>query len=201
MFSSVTGAALGAHEYFPLYWARNLTSTVRFASAMEECFRKQPDINGIVEIGPHTALRGPIQEILDSTGRNSVNYFSTCKRDTDDFQAILETTGRMIVAGVRLNLRAVNATEVMRQGIWTSQYGKVLTNLPSYRWNHSSSFWSESRVSRNIRFRAFPRHELLGSRCSDDIPPQACWRNHLNPTEIDWLRGIEVSLMHAEFGC
>ncbi|KAI4123666.1 MAG: hypothetical protein LQ338_005156 [Usnochroma carphineum] len=190
MFSSVTGNDIRARDLTPSYWARNMTSTVRFASAIEETFRKQPDVNGIVEIGPHPALKGPIQEILGSNDRNHVSYFSTAMRDTDDFQSILENAGHMIAAGLPLDVRAVNATEVVCDGTWRHEHGNILTDLPTYKWNHSSSFWAESRLSQNTRFRAFPRHELLGSRCADDIPSRACWRNHLDLSEIDWLREI-----------
>ncbi|KAL9011278.1 MAG: hypothetical protein Q9173_003869, partial [Seirophora scorigena] len=146
MFSSVTGAALEAHDLTPAYWARNLTSTVRFASATEEAFRTGSSLTGILEIGPHGALQGPIQQILGNIDRRDVNYFSTCKRGTDDLQVLLESIGKMIAAGVPVSLTAINATDVMRDGVWTHEYGNVLTDLPSYQWNHSSSFWFESRA-------------------------------------------------------
>ncbi|KAL8958645.1 MAG: hypothetical protein Q9193_004341, partial [Seirophora villosa] len=193
MFSSVTGAALEAHDLTPVYWARNLTSTVRFASATEEAFRTESGLTSVLEIGPHGALQGPIQQILGNIDRRDVNYFSTCKRDTDDMQVLLESTGKLITAGVPVSLAAINATDVMKDGAWTHEYGNVLTDLPSYQWNHSSSFWFESRLSRNARFRAFPRHELLGSRSIDDISSRARWRNHLNLNEIHWLRDVVVS--------
>lgn len=137
MFSSVTGAALEAHDLIPAYWARNLTSTVRFASATEEAFRTESSLTGILEIGPHGALQGPIQQILGNIDRRHVNYFSTCKRDTDDMQVLLESTGKLITAGVPVSLAAINATDVMKDGVWTHEYGNVLTDLPSYQWNHS----------------------------------------------------------------
>ncbi|KAL8653406.1 MAG: hypothetical protein Q9210_002124 [Variospora velana] len=193
MFSSVTGVAVEAHDLTPAYWARNLTSTVRFASATVEAFRMESSLTGILEVGPHGALRSPIQQILNNIDRRGVNYFSTCKRDTDDMQVLLESTGKMIAAGYRVFLSAINATEVMRDGVLTHEYGSILTDLPSYQWNHSSSFWFESRFSRNLRYRSFPRHELLGSRSTDDIPARAHWRNHLNLNEIHWLRDMVVS--------
>ncbi|KAL8829024.1 MAG: hypothetical protein Q9170_006352, partial [Blastenia crenularia] len=191
MFSSVTGSVLQPNDLNPAYWARNMTSTVRFASALEECIHQYPEINSIVDVGPHSALKGPTSEILHSQGRHDVHYFGTCKRDTDDFHSILESTGDMIAAGMPLDIRALNATEAFCGGIWQHEYGKVLTDLPSYQWNHSSPFWFESRVSRNIRFRAFPRHEFLGSRYVDDIPSRACWRNTLDVKELRWIEGLE----------
>ncbi|KAL8902419.1 MAG: hypothetical protein Q9207_004740 [Kuettlingeria erythrocarpa] len=188
MVSSVTGKSLKAEDLTPTYWAQNMTSTVLFNSAVEECVREHPNACGILEVGPHPALKGSIPEILCSL-KKELDYFHTCKRDTNDFESILESTGKMHVAGIPLDLRAINAREVYRNGIWRHQYRDVLVDLPSYPWNHSSSFWSESRLSRNTRFRAFPRHELLGSRCGDDIPTRACWRNHLSLDGIGWLQG------------
>ncbi|KAL9601094.1 MAG: hypothetical protein Q9179_002982 [Wetmoreana sp. 5 TL-2023] len=76
------------------------------------------------------------------------------------------------------------------EGQWKHDHGAVLRDIPSYQWNHSNTFWSESRVSRKWRFRAFPRHELLGSRYQDDISPCASWRNHLDPSSVQWLAEI-----------
>ncbi|KAL8924113.1 MAG: hypothetical protein Q9208_004250 [Pyrenodesmia sp. 3 TL-2023] len=179
MFSSVTGKSLKAGDLTPAYWVRNMTSTVLFRSAIEESMESHI----VLEVGPHPALKGPIQEIFASPNKD-LTYFNTCKRGIDDFRSILESTGKMIAAGIRCNLRAVNSHYQDDR----YQHGDVLTDLPSYSWNHSSSFWSEGRLSRKTRFRAFPRHELLGSRCGDDIPSRACWRNHLNLGEIEWLQ-------------
>ncbi|KAL8974549.1 MAG: hypothetical protein Q9197_001227 [Variospora fuerteventurae] len=198
MFSSVTGVAVEAHDLTPAYWARNLTSTVRFASATEEAIRTESSLTGILEVGPHGALQSPIKQILGKIDRREVNYFSTCKRDTDDMQVLLESAGQMIAAGYRVFLGAINATEVMRDGALTHEYGSILTDLPSYQWNHSSSFWFESRVSRNSRYRSFPRHELLGSRSMDDISARTLWRNHLNLNEIHWLRDTVVREDHVK---
>lgn len=195
MVSSVTGKSLTADDLTPAYWAQNMTSTVLFNSAIEGCVRQYPKVCGILEVGPHPALKGPIQEVLCNLKKEHT-YFHTCKRDTDDFESILESIGKMHAAGIPLELRAVNAKEVYQNDMWGYKSGDVLTDLPSYPWNHSSSFWSESRLSRNTRFRAFPRHELLGSRCGDDIPTRACWRNHLSLDGIGWLQGTAVSLAY-----
>ncbi|KAL8717345.1 MAG: hypothetical protein Q9225_005405 [Loekoesia sp. 1 TL-2023] len=145
MISSVTGTILQPDDLTPTYWARNMTSTVRFTSAIEECLHQRPELNSIVEVGPHPALKGPTQEILRNRKKHNVYYFSTCKRATDDLYSILESAGDMIAAGMPVDLCAVNAKEVLRDGTWKHEYGKVLTDLPSYQWNHTSSFWSESR--------------------------------------------------------
>ncbi|KAL8690210.1 MAG: hypothetical protein Q9218_004292 [Villophora microphyllina] len=181
------GKILQNEELTPSYWARNMTSTVLFAGAIQECLESNLDINNMVEIGPHPALKGPVQEILREQGKDDFHYFSTCRRDTNDFESMLHSVGEMIAAGAPLDASAINATDVCKNGTWGLEYGEVLIDLPSYKWNHATSFWSESRVSKNMRLRAHPRHELLGSRYTDDIPSRACWRNHLDPSVIGWL--------------
>ena len=193
LFSSVTGNVLRASDLTPSYWASNLTSTVRFASAVVECIRKVPGVNTVLEVGPHPALRGPVQEIFRSSRTLNAHFFSTCERETDDFKSILKSIGEMIVMGMPLDLCAVNAEEIYLNGMWNHKYGNTLTDLPTYQWNHSASFWFESRASRSVRFRSFPRHELLGSQIVDDISPRACWQNHLHLTDIPWLAAANVS--------
>lgn len=192
LFSSVTGSVIEPGDVIPDYWAKNVTSTVRFQSAIEQCLHQNPKINSIIEVGPHPALKGPTQEILRNQGRHDAHYFSTCKRHEDSFRSILESVGEMIIAGMPIDTRAINAKEIFHDGILKHSYRKVLTDLPSYQWNHSSSFWFESRVSRNIRHREFPRHEFLGTRYVDDIPSRACWRNTVHPNEIHRLAELDV---------
>lgn len=69
----------------------------------------------------------------------------------------------------------------------TSERGNVLVGLPSYAFDHSEPLWAESRMSRNLRFREFPHHELLGSRYLEDTPANPSWRNLLILDEIPWL--------------
>ena len=190
----MTGNLLQPDEVKPTYWSRNMTSTVYFFSTIEKCLDQRPEINSIVEIGPHPALKGPAKEILRSHTRHYVHYFSTCKRDRDDLESILESAGEMLTAGMPLDLAAINGKEFLCGGTWKHKYGRVLTNLPAYAWNHSSNLWSESMMSRNIRYRTFPRHEFVGSRYVDDIPCLACWRKVLDESEIGWLAELDVSL-------
>lgn len=192
MFSSVTGRILEKHDLTPSYWAENMTSTVQYAAAINRCLDKYQDLDCILEVGPHPVLKSPTQGILRGRHKNEVPHIGTCKRDTDDFESILRSAGEMIAAGVTLRTATINAE--LREST-NCKSGNILTDLPCYQWNHTTSFWSESRVSRNLRNRQFPRHELLGSRYVDDIPSRACWRNQFNPTNIEWLEELKVSYL------
>ncbi len=192
MFSSVTGGGIEPSELTRPYWVNNMTSTVRFSAAIEKCMNESPLDTAFVELGPHPALRGPASEVLRTLGRDNTDYFQTCTRGEDDLESLLRSAGSMIAADVPLNTPRINAQEVVNGLECHHEVGSVLTDLPSYQWNHSNAFWSESRISRNVRFRKFPRHELLGSRYLDDIGARPCWRNQLMLKEVTWLQKLQV---------
>ncbi|MCJ1465537.1 hypothetical protein MMC07_004155 [Pseudocyphellaria aurata] len=193
MFSSVHGRRLAAEDLSPSYWREDMVSTVRFSSALEACLYSCPEISAVVEVGPHPALKGPILENLQKLGRDSIAYYSSCSRGIENLEALLKSAGAMIGHGVRLKAANINALEIVDGLMCHYKYSNVLTDLPSYQWKHSVSFWEESRVSRNVRHRQFRRHELLGSRYVDDIPSRPSWRNHLILQEIPWLMEMKLS--------
>lgn len=192
MFSSVTGQKLDSEDYSPSYWKQNMISTVLFAPALAGCLKSHPQTSTIVEIGPHAALKGPIQETLRTLDSDSVEYHHSLVRDKHDLEALLGSAGAMIGHGIPLELAHINGQEIVNGLQCTYEQGSVLKDLPSYRWDHSTSFWSESRVSRNVRHRKFPRHQLLGSRYLEDIPSYPSWRNHLMLKEVPWLMELKV---------
>ena len=192
MFSSVTGGDIEPSELTCSYWVNNMTSTVRFSAAIEKCMHDSPLDTAFIELGPHPALRGPALEVLRTLGRNNADHFQTCTRGEDDLESLLRSAGSMIAADVQLDTPKINAQEVVNCLECHHEVGNVLTDIPSYQWNHSNAFWSESRISRNVRFRKFPRHELLGSRYVDDIAARPCWRNQLMLKEVTWLQKLQV---------
>lgn len=141
---------------------------------------------------PHPPLRGPAQTILGATERISADYFQTCHRNLDSFSGLLNSVRSTIVSGLPLETTKINAREVVHGLNFQHSVGDVLTDLPSYQWNHSIGFWSESRMSRNVRFRRFPRHGLLGPRYVDDIPTRPSCRHHLKLKEAPWLQELKV---------
>ena len=195
MFSSVTGHELKSDHCTPEYWRDNLTSMVRFSEALVQCIRAHPSTANIVEIGPHPALKGPVTETLTSAGNSNIKYFHSCLREENDFISLLNSAGEMLTQGVRMNLDMVNAEpDALSSGTGDYITGKVLTDLPKYPWNHSTGFWVESRMSRRLRFRVFPRHQLIGSRIPNDIPSHPIWRNQWLLEEIPWLADMKVRI-------
>ena len=194
MYSSVTEQELSPSVCTPAYWALNMTSPVQFAAALEMAMKSQ-DLGVLVEIGPHPALKGPVMDTLAAIGSHNVIYFGSCIRNKPAFDSMLDTVGSMISTGLKIDTEAVNSMNFIDDEGFAHGTGRVLTDLPSYQWDHSVSHWAETRVSRNQRFREFPRHQLLGARIASDTPLSPAWRNILILTEIDWLEEIIVSWM------
>jgi acyl transferase domain-containing protein len=192
MFSSVTQSKLCPSHCTPEYWKQNMVSTVRFSAALTEAMRAH-DLDTLVELGPHPALKGPTVDTLTALGKGEVKYLGSCMRNKDDFISMLETAGEMVTANIRVKCENINGLEIVNGIDAKIEAGKILTDLPRYQWDHSLSHWAESRVSQNHRLRAFSRHQLLGARSNSDTPLNATWRNILLLKEIDWLKDILVS--------
>lgn len=192
MYSSVYGRRLDAVECTPSYWMQNMISTVKFWAAFGECIKTHPKTGVIVEVGPHPALKGPSQESLSTLARSSTTYLPTCIRGQRDLEVLLSSAGVMVGTGIPLDLSNINAQGTVDGRQSCSEPGNFLIDAPSYQWNHSQAFWAESRVSHNVRFRKFPRHQLLGSRYVDDIPDRPSWRNQLMLKEVPWLQELKV---------
>lgn len=192
MFSSVTGRLIHHDEASrPEYWVRNMLSQVRFSAALAELCeslqdeRQQPDQTEaapvvLVEVGPRSALRRPVQETLDAKG--DISYESVLAWNVDAVDSALELVGKLHCRGHQSNLLAVNAPNRAESEM------QLLVDLPRYPFNHSQRHWFESRIDRNFRLREFPRHELLGVRSPDWNPLEAKWRHIIRASELPWIQ-------------
>ena len=184
--SSVQGGQIDTEELTATYWVENLTSPVQFVDGLQSMYnkRKGPDI--LIEIGPHSALESPIRDIMKSSGTiNDVRYFPSLVRDRDASLTTLSLASALHVLGCGLNFSAINNPPA-------SALPKLLEDLPSYPWNHSTRHWHESRLSVNHRLRPFPRSDLLGSLVNDFNENEPRWRNIIRVTDIPWLLDHQV---------
>lgn len=176
VFSSVTGEIVTYPQKLnSAYWRSNLESTVLFAGAIKSIINKTKGTHAILEIGPHSALAGPLRQIFDSTDQASI-YIPTLSRGAEDTRyRMFQALGNLHANGVNVALQNVQGT------------GHLLTDLPAYPWNHSTRYWHESRLAHDWRQRASPHHEILGARVveSSDIEPS--WRNILSLGNVPWL--------------
>ncbi|KAK3360559.1 polyketide synthase [Lasiosphaeria hispida] len=183
-YSSVTCKPMAdALNFGPQYWVANLVSPVRFGSAVLNLLAQSTGTgNVLLEIGPHSALAGPLRQIYAAV-KQPCNYVSSQVRGTDSALSLLAALGRLYQESVSVAWRT----------LFPEGRRKTLPGLPPYPWDHSSgSLWYESRLSRDWRMREFPHHCLLGIRVveSPDTAPQ--WRNVLHLEHVAWIADHKV---------
>ncbi|KEY67212.1 Sat13 [Stachybotrys chartarum IBT 7711] len=189
MFSTVTGS-IKKDAFNSNYWVENLVSKVRFCDGLQAlCESTQASPLGsskaeriFIEIGPHSALAGPTRQcIADLITPLPYSYTSGLLRETGAVKSALAMVGHIFNRGYSLNLAAISASNK------TSQYATVLSNLPSYHWDHTRRHWNESRISREYRFRKHPYHDLLGLRMTEVSPLRPSWRHMIGTKGLPWL--------------
>jgi acyl transferase domain-containing protein len=208
MFSSVTGKKVA--DQIPLeYWRRNLESPVLFSQALQDLLANMPEVNTLVEIGPHSALGGPIKEIIAAQSQTDkqITYLSSLKRNGNGVENVLNLAGSLYLSGYPVALNVANGEEILEcdqdgKVSVRHRYGSFLTDFPRYQWVYEDLYWNESRLSKELRFRKYPRHDILGSLmpgCSNSSPS---WRNIINVDHLPWLRDHKVlplNFSHLEF--
>jgi acyl transferase domain-containing protein len=203
MFSSVTGQRITASQVCDAeYWVQNLVSPVRFSDALSQMLSQHSarqikkfgmpnkaqglDINYLLEVGPHGALRRAIKEILESIPNgSSISYDSLLTRNVSSLDTLLGAMSRLICLGLPFNLMALNNPD--------GRNLQLLIDLPEYPFNHAQRYWSESRLSKNVRFRKHARNELLGSQVPDWNSTEARWRMYIRLSENEWIKDHRVS--------
>ena len=140
MFSSVTGSQIATSELNASYWVRNMVSPVQFVKAVQAMIpaaskgggrrrRGGLAIDTLLEIGPHSALQGPLKQILTAIGRvEEVSYHSLLLRNQGATKTSLETLGDLWTKGQQLDFPCVNSLDAKPYPAVT------LTDLPSYSW-------------------------------------------------------------------
>lgn len=188
MASSVTGEELGDKPINKDYWVHNLVSPVRFTDALKKaCVAKDGTrkVDLVVELGSHFQLESPIKQTLRTFPGEAakIQYAGTLKRGQDDHVSKLE-----MLRSLYMQKAPVDFSKVLAD----ASHGKtpsVLTDLPPYPFDHSKTFWHESRVSAGYRNRQFLPHELLGTLVHDNNPQEPRWRCFLNLKDVPWLNG------------
>jgi len=103
------------------------------------------------------------------------------QRGVNAISSALILAGRLFERGIKakydevLSLTPGSATAVL------------LTDLPSYPWDHSAKHWHESRLSREYRMRREPYHDLLGVRMVDSTAIEPRWRRLVGLNTLPWL--------------
>lgn len=108
-------------------------------------------------------------------------YCAALWRKTNAVSTVLELAGKLFEAGYKVNLNAAAAFSGAADA-------DIVTDLAPYSWDHSS-FWAESRLSKEHRFRQHPTHDTLGLRIVHNTLLEPAWRNILKTHALPWLKG------------
>ena len=140
MFSSVTGSQINTSELDASYWIRNMVSPVQFVKAVAAMApaaskgggrrrRGGLTIDTLLEIGPHSALQGPLKQILTANERvEEISYHSLLLRNQGAADTALETIGTLWAKGQQVDFLRVNSLSL------ESHPAATLTDLPTYSW-------------------------------------------------------------------
>ncbi|TVY84105.1 Highly reducing polyketide synthase FUM1 [Lachnellula suecica] len=179
-FSSVTGKIVTACKTFDAaYWRSNLESPVLFSTAITNIIKAKFNNPVVLEIGPHSALAGPLRQIFQAEN-TPFTYISSLQRGKDSTESIYTCIGNLWANNFEVNFDAINPV------------GNVLTDLPAYSWDHAKSFWKESRFSKEWRNRKFIPHETLGVQLPGSSHLEPTWRNILTLEKAGWIRDHKV---------
>ncbi|CRJ92526.1 hypothetical protein BN1723_008504 [Verticillium longisporum] len=194
--SSLHGVEIDGTECESHYWVNNLTCPVRFAEAFETMLQPVGDhktgVNMILELGPHSALQGPIKQILKELGSPAakVPYASALARKKDAIESAMDLAATLITKGAMLNMDAVNSPQ--SDALSMAKPPTLLTDLPRYAWNRQTRYWHESRMTRMHKHREGARSDIIGVEAiySSDLEPT--WRNMVHLDDLPWLRHHKV---------
>lgn len=137
----------------------------------------------IIEIGPHAALRGPLEQIRKGLNNPEHDFISssTLDRKKDSDKCMLELARTLFQHGYELQWSAVNSMGHKQL--------EPIPDLPSYPWDYSGGIlFTEPRASHEIKNRKYPRHVLLGSLQVTGDGIEHRWRNVLQVNEVPWLQ-------------
>ncbi|KAI0534672.1 hypothetical protein GGR58DRAFT_505021 [Xylaria digitata] len=152
----------------PSYWRDNLESPVQFSKAVEKLFDLgDQETQTIIEIGPHPALKGPLEQIAQGAGK-TISYTPTLTRAQDSQRSVLKLAGFMFCSNAKINMAAVNAVDAdananSTDGRTDLEHGCTAVDLPPYQ------------------------HDLLGSKIAGTARLRPQWRNILRVKDLPWL--------------
>lgn len=205
MISTVTEKKVEDATLSASYWVDNMVSPVRFTTGVRAMLFPSGDgaekkvlVDEIVEIGPHGAMQSAIKEIVATSGSEiPVSYSSVLNRNEPTVGTLLHTIGSLACKSFPVHLQEVNQSIGNRK-----QRPKLLVDLPPYAFNHEEKGYYESRFSKNLRQREFPKHQLFGAPVQDWTRFNRRWRHYFRLSENPWLRDHVVccSIVPARIG-
>lgn len=171
------------------YWSKNMTRPVLYSHAISLAASARGPFDMAIEIGPHPALKGPtLQTILEVSGQD-IPYSGTLIRGKSGTESFASMLGSVWIA---FGASAVNYQQFNIQTAPRDPLPNLLKSLPTYQWDHSRTYWHESRISTSFSSGNQTFHPLLGVKCPDGTSKELRWRNYLHQNEIPWLMHHKV---------
>lgn len=197
--SSVTGSVADPATVDESYWVENLVQPVRFLDAMRSAVASQKEdiamtskgLNYLViEVGPHSALKNPIKQILDHhwSGQQkspSFTYVASLTRGSDGCGTLLSLAGTLFTTGAPIELGSVNETD--------KHNAHVVTGLPAYAWDKSINYEIRPRVTHERLYPGDSYHPLLGRRVQSNGGRERTYRQVFTLDEMPWVRDHNVA--------
>lgn len=186
--SSVHGQLvdISAEDLTTKYWRDNMLRPVLFHEALGAALSGFGPFECAIEVGPHPQLKTPAMETIKSSMTAELPYHGLLQRGRDAEVAFAEFLGFMCA---NFDISAVDIRSFVHQSSQPDLVDSRLVGAPTYAWDHTQSYWRESRLSSQYHFRDQPPHELLGVRTRDDNQFQMRWRNLLKMEQIPWVEG------------
>ncbi|KAJ4419135.1 Mycolipanoate synthase [Gnomoniopsis sp. IMI 355080] len=199
--SSVSGTLVDSFSDFGAeYWQRNLQQPVLFRQAVGCLINSRAGgmTGPILEVGPHSALAGPLKQIYrehgGGGGQREIAYTPVLQRKCHAVASFLSALGHLHCLGVpNVLLPLPPAQKGLLDGRGTERPVAMpmtpLTDLPPYPWDLSRVCY-DPRSTRALREWNFPRarpHELLGQpvRTCCGAAPQ--WRCVVSLDAVPWM--------------
>ncbi|KAL7782699.1 BcPKS5, polyketide synthase [Trichoderma afarasin] len=172
----------------PQYWVENMANAVLFEPAVSQAVIEAGPMDLAIEYGPHPALKGPALDTIQHATGHKIPYTGLLARKKDDVETLALAVGFI---WTQLGASSVNFDEFEKLISGAASLPKQpLTNLPTYPFDHSRSFYSLTRFSGAHRHLHALPHPLLGRRLVEtETADEVSWRNVLRPSENSWLQG------------
>ncbi|KAL5604829.1 hypothetical protein BROUX41_001833 [Berkeleyomyces rouxiae] len=197
MYSSLLGRALDKKPLSNQYWGMNLTRQVQFQAGLEamvSSFTEPSSTNRptiFIEVGTGGGMRTPVLDSIAghfSGKRSQPKYLSLLNMRQPSELAVIQRLGEMWTYGIDMDMSKM----VLRSPTVPLGQLSCLVDLPSYPWNHETTYWSQSRLTTAHLTRTWPRRDLIGSRSMDSTPFESKWRGFHRLAENPWIKDHKV---------
>lgn len=191
-FSSVFRGQTVGYGLDNNYWKENMLRPVLFYEAITAALDHIPNIDAIVEVGPHPALQGPTMQTLSQFQPEKVDntpYIAVAHRKQSSLETLATAVGSFwsFLGAQKLDIPAYVQLFLPSRRKLT-----FIHDLPTYPWDHRKSYKELPRMAVARMHRPNLTHSLLGALTSESGEGEWRWRNYLCIQDVDWLEHHQV---------